>query len=263
MKKRIMALFVITTVLSLSLISFGDFYVNPNETYFKWPTISKRITAPFGVPRPHGYHKGIDIGATQAGVAGDRVSAIEDGKVMLSKNMGYANVVAVNHHASLNGVTNKHLQSVYVHGSNLRVNEGDVVYRGQLLCDMDGTFGFTPHLHFEMREIDSYTQPYVWSGGVPVNPLAFYSDYGPRNVLTSNEIYFTEKLASDDDSADEYSHAHGIIKDDRLYTVDYLLNMTADELNAAHISNEELLILSDKIKSFDLKSANKIKRMIK
>lgn len=99
------------------------------------------------------YHNGVDI----ANAVGTPVAAADSGRVVLSImggwNGGWGNYIKVDHG---NG-----LVSLYAHLSEIFVNVGDNVNRGQLIGKMGSTGRSTgPHTHFT-----------VYSNGVAINPL--------------------------------------------------------------------------------------------
>jgi hypothetical protein len=124
-----------------------------------WPATGM-LTSGFGYRRsPFGrrtqFHRGIDI-------SNDRdspITAAAPGRVIrASYNGGYGRMVEVDHGY---GITSR-----YAHMSRIKVSEGDVVQRGQVLGLMGRTGRVTGvHLHFEVR-IDGHA----------VDPL----DYLPR-----------------------------------------------------------------------------------
>ncbi len=98
------------------------------------------------------FHEGIDFPAT----TGTDVVAAASGKVIAAGwHPQYGKIVEIDHG---NG-----LVSVYAHTSQVFVNEGDLVMRGQRIALVGSTGRSTgPHLHFEVR-----------LNGVPQNPARF------------------------------------------------------------------------------------------
>ncbi len=91
----------------------------------------------------HGYN-GVDIGVR----TGTTLYAAAAGQVMIAKgagwNGGYGKYIVISHY---NGT-----QTVYGHLSQVVVNEGDLVYQGQIIGATGNTGRSTgPHLHFEIR----------------------------------------------------------------------------------------------------------------
>ena len=91
----------------------------------------------------HGYNA-IDIGTS----VGTTLYAVAAGQVIIAKtfgwNGGYGKYIVISHY---NGT-----QTVYGHLSQLFINEGDVVYQGQVIGLTGNTGNSTgPHLHFEVR----------------------------------------------------------------------------------------------------------------
>lgn len=114
-----------------------------------WPTDSRRITSPFG-PRWGSFHDGVDIGGLKPGVEGDRLYAVDDGVVVVSKvngggvTKGYGYYVVIQYH----GFT-----TLYGHMQKLEVHVGQKVKAGQVIGHMGNTGTSTAaHLHFRVAE---------------------------------------------------------------------------------------------------------------
>lgn len=121
-----------------------------------WP-VSGEITSPYGY-RVHPiwgttiYHSGIDIGVDE----GTPVHAADGGVVVWSGWMGgYGYAVVIDHG---NG-----LSTLYGHNSELAVDEGQSVAKGQVISYAGSTGNSTgPHVHFEVRVY-----------GDPVDPMGY------------------------------------------------------------------------------------------
>ena len=121
-----------------------------------WP-VSGEITSPYGY-RIHPiwgttiYHSGIDIGVDE----GTPVHAADGGVVVWSGWMGgYGYAVVIDHG---NG-----LSTLYGHNSELAVDEGQSVAKGQVIAYAGSTGNSTgPHVHFEVR-----------ANGDPVDPMGY------------------------------------------------------------------------------------------
>lgn len=121
-----------------------------------WP-VSGEITSPYGY-RVHPiwgttiYHSGIDIGVDE----GTPVHAADSGVIVWSGWMGgYGYAVVIDHG---NG-----LSTLYGHNSELAVDEGQSVSKGQVVAYTGSTGNSTgPHVHFEVRE-----------NGDPVDPMGY------------------------------------------------------------------------------------------
>ena len=121
-----------------------------------WP-VSGEITSPYGY-RVHPiygttiYHSGIDIGVDE----GTPVHAADGGVVVWSGWMGgYGYAVVIDHG---NG-----LSTLYGHNSELAVEEGQSVAKGQVISYAGSTGNSTgPHVHFEVR-----------ANGDPVDPMGY------------------------------------------------------------------------------------------
>ena len=126
----------------------------PSSSGFIWPTVSKRITSPFGDMEDRSSpHKGLDIGAVSVGVAGDPIYASASGTVIIAKYSATAgNYITIDHG---NGFS-----TVYMHCSALKVSVGDTVTQGQTIGLM-GTTGNSNgvHLHFAMIKNGTYVNP--------------------------------------------------------------------------------------------------------
>lgn len=117
------------------------------EGTLAWP-VGGRITQ-----RPVWYHMAVDI----ANKAAPGIAAAESGvvSVVLYQRYGYGHHVIIDHG---NG-----LQTLYAHLSQIYVQKGQSVSRGEVIAKM-GTTGRSTgvHLHFEVRK-----------NGAPVNPLPY------------------------------------------------------------------------------------------
>ena len=98
------------------------------------------------------FHEGIDFPAE----VGTTIVAAASGKVVYAGyHAEYGKIIEVDHG---NGLVSR-----YAHASQIFVNEGDLVVRGQRLGSVGSTGRSTgPHLHFEVR-----------LNGVPQNPARF------------------------------------------------------------------------------------------
>lgn len=126
---------------------------------FLWPVPGYyTITSPFGmrlhpILKTYRVHTGMDIGAPM----GTYVLAANSGVVSKATfSVSYGNLVMINHG---NGIS-----TAYAHGSEILVEEGQEVKRGDVIMKVGSTGWSTgPHLHFEIivngTKIDPY--PYV------------------------------------------------------------------------------------------------------
>ena len=98
------------------------------------------------------FHEGIDFPAS----VGTPIVAAASGKVVYAGwHAEYGKIIEVDHG---NGLVTR-----YAHASQIFVNEGDLVVRGQRIASVGSTGRSTgPHLHFEVR-----------LNGVPQNPARF------------------------------------------------------------------------------------------
>ena len=98
------------------------------------------------------FHTGIDIPAP----AGYEISAAEDGIVTTAGWInGYGNTVIINHGGGLS--------TLYGHNSEITVNQGDKIKRGDTvaLCGSTG-YATGSHCHFEVRISGEHTNPWEY-----------------------------------------------------------------------------------------------------
>lgn len=117
-----------------------------------------RVTSPFGTGRVfNGEVRSRHLGVDLNGETGDPIRAGNRGIVALVGDFYYAgNVVYIQHGAGL--------VTIYMHMSEVLVEEGDVVERGQLIGRVGATGRVTgPHLHWMGRY-----------GSVSVDPLTLF-----------------------------------------------------------------------------------------
>jgi lipoprotein NlpD len=115
----------------------------------RWPLAAPRLTSRFG-KRWGRMHEGIDMAAP----TGTPVLAAAAGSVMYAGDRvrGYGNMVVLKH--------DDDLVTVYAHNSVLLVHNGDQVTAGQMIARVGDTGRSTaPHLHFEVRHLDTPTDP--------------------------------------------------------------------------------------------------------
>ena len=123
---------------------------------FDFPVANPIVTDPYGYDRLTGSlsipHKGTDFKAA----TGTPVMAINTGKVIYAQNLGiYGNTIAVDHGLGI--------LSFYMHLSQIEVNVGDTVARGQPI-GLSGDTGYAvgPHLHLTIRV-----------RGISIDPMTF------------------------------------------------------------------------------------------
>jgi LysM repeat protein len=109
---------------------------------FLWPVTGGEFMRPFGEPRRHHHHAGVDI----RGTLGQDILAARDGVVAFcgGTETGYGTMVVLDHG---DGV-----QTLYAHAEKTLVKRGDAVHRGQPIALL-GRSGnaTTEHCHFELR----------------------------------------------------------------------------------------------------------------
>ena len=146
----------------LSLSSVGAEYVGG---VMAWPVPGyTRITSQYGM-RTHPItgiyklHTGTDIGAPM----GAEFIAANDGIVVKAGyNGAYGNMVILDHGGGV--------QTLYAHGSEILVEEGQLVTSGTPVLKVGSTgYSTGPHAHFEVR-----------INGDPVEPLDYITSYGTK-----------------------------------------------------------------------------------
>lgn len=124
------------------------------------PTQSRYVTSHFGrrldpIHKIWMWHKGIDIG----GKIGMPIFAPSDGEVIYAGRRGGYGITVVLHHGF-------GIQTHFAHLSQIKVQVGQRVKRGDLIAEMGSTGKSTgPHLHYEVRQ-----------GGRPLDPYRFILD---------------------------------------------------------------------------------------
>ena len=125
---------------------------------FSEPVLSSfRFTSGFGYRRdPKGAGRRMHEGLDFAAAVGTPIHATAEGTVITAGwEGGYGRMIEIRHAF---GITTR-----YAHLSQIRVNVGDRVSRGERIGDMGNSGRSTgPHLHYEVR-----------IGGEPVNPMTF------------------------------------------------------------------------------------------
>ena len=109
---------------------------------FAWPIAGGEFMRPFGEPRRHHRHAGIDI----RGARGQEILAARAGTVAFcgGTHGGYGTMVVLDHG---DGV-----QTLYAHAQKVLVKTGDSVSRGQAIALVGRTGNATTeHCHFELR----------------------------------------------------------------------------------------------------------------
>lgn len=143
-----------------SMLSKQNSTVANSSTGFVKP-IGGQITSPFGwrthpIFKSRTFHSGVDIGGPNYG----SIIASNSGKVVYSGWYGGYGKVVIIDHGSVNG---RPTSTLYAHMSTIKVKQGDVVRKGQVI-GLEGTTGYStgPHCHFEVR-----------INGKPNNPMNY------------------------------------------------------------------------------------------
>ncbi len=125
-----------------------------NGTTFRWP-VRGRIISGFGAKPGGERNDGINLAVP----SGTSVKAAEAGTVIYSGNeiAGYGNLILIRHAGGW--------VTAYAHNSEVMVNRGDKIQRGQIIAKAGATGSVSsPQVHFELRR-----------GQTPVNPLDYLS----------------------------------------------------------------------------------------
>ncbi len=96
------------------------------------------------------FHKGLDIATRR----GEPVVSTADGKVVYAgyDEFGYGNLLVIDH--------GYNLKTYYAHLSEIKVEKGSFVNRGQEIASVGNTGKSTgPHLHYEIRIFDQSVNP--------------------------------------------------------------------------------------------------------
>ena len=271
MKKNLFGLTVAFMVIIGSVTSVSAAYkFYPYEGVFKWPTVSQLVTSEFGDSRDGGkrLHKGVDIGPITPGANGDPLYAAYSGIVVRKECTSYGDVLTINHAIYDSSSPHKYIQTKYVHikrNSEL-VDVGDRVSKGQKIAEMGGTGGYPVHLHYEMRVGENYNMDKKGRDSDPTNPLVLYTPTAALGVYALEE---TPELESDESLfvAEEKDTKYyddldvvGILKNNMIYSVERLSNLTYDELVCLNLTNNEVIKLLNDIKEEELE--NNYKKLV-
>lgn len=131
----------------------------------EWPVPGyTRITSKYAmrvhpITGQYKLHTGIDIGAPE----GANFVAANDGIVTKAEyNTAYGNMVIINHGGGIS--------TLYAHGSEILVQVGQTVKRGEAVLKVGSTgYSTGPHAHFEVRinGITTDPLPYITTGLIP------------------------------------------------------------------------------------------------
>lgn len=164
-------------ILSLALQGIDTQYIGGE---LAWPIPGyTRITSKFGM-RTHPItgvyklHTGVDVSAP----AGANFVAANDGIVIKAGyNSAYGNMVIIDHGGGVS--------TLYAHGSEIKVQVGQTVTRGETVVLKVGSTGYStgPHAHFEVRLNGVVTDPlpYITNGIVPTT-----QNQNTNNTTTEN-----------------------------------------------------------------------------
>ncbi len=149
-------------ILSLSYANIGDEYIGGE---LAWPVPGyTRITSSYGM-RIHPItgvfklHTGVDVGAPE----GANFIAANDGVVVKAEyNTAYGNMVLISHGGGIS--------TLYAHGSEIVVELGQIVKRGDVVLKVGSTgYSTGAHAHFEVRKNGATVDPlpYITNGVLP------------------------------------------------------------------------------------------------
>ncbi len=150
-------------ILSLALGGIDSKYIGGE---LAWPIPGyTRITSKYGM-RTHPItgvyklHTGVDVSAPM----GANFVAANDGIVVKAEfNSAYGNMVIIDHGGGVS--------TLYAHGSEIMVQVGETVKRGETVVLKVGSTGYStgPHAHFEVRLNGVVTDPlpYITNGMIP------------------------------------------------------------------------------------------------
>lgn len=173
-------------ILSLSLQGIDTQYIGGE---LAWPIPGyTRITSKYGM-RTHPItgvyklHTGVDVSAPM----GANFVAANDGIVTKAGyNGAYGNMVIIDHGGGVS--------TLYAHGSEIMVQVGDTVKRGETVVLKVGSTGYStgPHAHFEVRLNGVVTDPipYITNGMVPTTQN--------KNQNTTNETSNTTNTTTNE-----------------------------------------------------------------
>lgn len=168
-------------ILSLALEGIDTQYIGGE---LAWPIPGyTRITSKYGM-RTHPItgvyklHTGVDVSAPM----GANFVAANDGIVVKAEyNSAYGNMVIIDHGGGVS--------TLYAHGSEIMVQVGDMVKRGETVVLKVGSTGYStgPHAHFEVRLNGVVTDPlpYITNGMVPTTQNK--TDQGTSKENTTTE----------------------------------------------------------------------------
>lgn len=149
-------------ILSIAMEGLDTQYIGGE---LEWPVPGyTRISSKYGM-RTHPItgvyklHTGVDISAP----TGANFIAVNDGVVTKAgMNSAYGNMVIIDHGGGVS--------TLYAHGSEILVQVGQVVKRGEVVLKVGSTgYSTGPHAHFEVRIDGTVTDPmpYITNGVVP------------------------------------------------------------------------------------------------
>ena len=179
-------------ILALALQGIDTKYIGGE---LAWPIPGyTRVTSKYGM-RTHPItgvyklHTGVDISAP----TGANFVAANDGIVVKAGyNGAYGNMVIIDHGGGVS--------TLYAHGSEIMVNVGDMVKRGETVVLKVGSTGYSTgsHAHFEVRLNGVVTDPmpYITNGLVPTTQTKEESTEN-QNTTTNTQTEQTKEKTND------------------------------------------------------------------
>lgn len=207
------------------------------------PVDNVRLTSYYG-DRSGGFHRGVDIGASVAGVSGDNVYATQEGTVkVVANSTSYGNYVIIEHTAYGFCTLYAHLQS-YVVEIDQWVNAGRRIgYMGHTGHVIPPSSAGT-HLHFEIR-------PSLYGISTSaVNPLS-YLKLTSQNIVSAgttdiNGNILTDFVQPDFPYTDYAVDAKEIQTYDKMFGRKYRIIVSDDSGNAYDVSDLHVIFKAKK-----------------
>lgn len=206
---------------------------------FIWPTVSTRITSPYGyrthpITGVYGFHSGVDIGYR---TLSDSVWSAAGGVVVYSDYTNeYGNVVVIN--SNWQGLV---IQTRYAHLKTRSVSNGQSVSQGTPLGIMGETGPSTGvHLHYEVREVNNMST--VWTGST-IDPERFHQIIDSGGGIYSIDNPMSIRTMKDTQVGFSEYDGFSISINDRFLSLDYILSTPVEKLQSLGLTSEDLSLL--------------------
>ncbi|MCQ2506424.1 MAG: peptidoglycan DD-metalloendopeptidase family protein [Lachnospiraceae bacterium] len=191
--------------------------INVDDLLWPFPA-SNRITSPFGYRGDIGvegaseYHFGIDISGARVSGDDELIVAALAGQVITAKYSTTAGwFIRIRH--------TKNFTTTYMHASELFVEEGEYVTRGQVIMRVGSTgISSGPHLHFEMSLDGTRVDPLKYVTFEDQKYFVEIGDWMPKFTEIEDEQEETEDKSDSlyDDNEDENNEK---LSDDNAFEV--------------------------------------------